>query len=34
VVEEVIIKRIAPTRTLDRYRAMGSRVRATNSQSP
>jgi len=34
VVEEVIIRRTAPTGALDKYRAIGSRVKATNSQSP
>jgi len=34
VAEEVIIRRTSPTGTLYRYRAIGSRVRATNSQSP
>jgi hypothetical protein len=33
VVEEVITRGIAPKGTLDRYRAIGNRVRATNSQS-
>jgi hypothetical protein len=33
VVEEVITRGTAPKRTLDRYRAIGSPVRSTNSQS-
>jgi len=32
--EEVIIRRTTPTGILDKYRAIGSRVRAINSQSP
>jgi hypothetical protein len=34
VVEKVITRGTAPKGTLDRYRAIGSPVRATNSQSP
>jgi hypothetical protein len=34
VVEKVITRGTAPKGTLGRYRAIGSRVRATNSQSP
>jgi len=34
VVEEVITRGTAPKGTLDRYRAIGSPVRATNNQSP
>jgi hypothetical protein len=34
VVEEVIIRRTALTLTLDKYRAICSQVRATNSKSP
>jgi hypothetical protein len=33
VVEEVIIRGIAPKGTLDKYRAIGNWVKATNSQS-
>jgi hypothetical protein len=34
MVEEVITRGTTPKGTLDRYRAIGSPVKATNSQSP